>query len=107
MDVVINGQKLKHANKIYSLGCCKRNNCEYNSKHNSKHKRANIKDTYCALGKYGYIFSMMEQLGYLFRYYLIETNNNKIALDENKLSHRKIKKYYKRFANAYRHYNFL
>ena len=90
MDVVYDGQKFKNSKRKYEFGFC--------------NKDENKKQIYCLLGKFGYICSMIEQLGYLFRYYLIYSENNIIPIDANKQTP-KITKYLTRFEDALSKYN--
>jgi hypothetical protein len=90
MDVVYDGQKFKRSEKAYTKGFCD--------------IPGNKDFMYCLLGKFGYICSMMEQLGYLFRYFLIYSNNNSIKLNENH-STPKLNKYLIRFNDALSKYN--
>ena len=90
MDVVYDGQKFRRSKTEYTKGFCD--------------IQENKKFMYCLLGKFGYICSMMEQLGYLFRYFLIYSNNNSIKLNENQ-STPKLNKYLIRFNDALSKYN--
>lgn len=82
MDVVYNGQKNGNGNKEYESQFCE--------------NAANKPDIHCLLGNFGYIISMMEQLGYLFRFYLIYSSQNREILLDNQI-YSKITKYLTRF----------
>ena len=53
-------------------------------------------DPFCTIGYYGYILSMLEQFGYLYRFYLTYCeNDDSVVKCENKE-----KKYWERYSNA-------
>ena len=54
----------------------------------------------CTIGSYGYMLSLLEQLGYLYRFYLTYCETN----DENNCNN-KMKKYSERYINALIHMN--
>lgn len=54
----------------------------------------------CTIGSYGYMLSLLEQLGYLYRFYLTYCETN----DENNCNN-KMKKYSERYINALIHVN--
>jgi hypothetical protein len=56
-----------------------------------------LTDAYCAIGPYGYLISLFEQLGYIYRFHLTYCQSE--HLDETKCE-AKIKKYADRFANG-------
>ncbi len=52
-------------------------------------------DPFCTIGKYGYALSMLEQLGYLYRFYKIYCNG-----DQPEYCKKKVDKYWKRYKDA-------
>lgn len=58
------------------------------------------KDAYCSIGIYGYLISIYEQFGYLYRFYITYCNKNvPLGYDADKCN-KKEKKYRERFDNA-------
>lgn len=56
-----------------------------------------LSDAYCAIGSYGYLISLFEQLGYIYRFHLTYCQSD--HLDATKCAS-KIKKYVDRFTNG-------
>jgi len=52
-------------------------------------------EPFCTIGKYGYALSMLEQLGYLYRFYKIYCNG-----DQPEYCKKKVDKYWNRFKDA-------
>lgn len=58
-----------------------------------------LSDPYCAMGKYGYILSIIEQIGYMYRFNSIYCDNNSKTYSED-ICKKKIEKYNERLQNA-------
>ena len=56
-------------------------------------------DPFCSIGKYGYILSALEQMGYVYRFYLTYCQKDNSHYDSSKCA-RKKEKYMKRYDNA-------
>lgn len=56
-------------------------------------------DPFCTIGSYGYILSILEQIGYMYRFHLTYCQENNDHYDEKKCE-RKINKYSERYNNA-------
>lgn len=59
-----------------------------------------LTDAYCNVGKYGYIISMFEQLGYIYRFHITYCVSDQPGHYDAKKCDAKTKKYMDRFQNA-------
>lgn len=56
-------------------------------------------DPFCTIGSYGYILSILEQIGYMYRFHLTYCQTNNDHYDTTKCQ-KKINKYFERYNNA-------
>ena len=63
-----------------------------------------LSEPLCNIGKYGFILSALEQLGYIYRYHIIYCNKPSGVLKLDNRCKQKYKKYIFRFNNAMKYY---
>jgi hypothetical protein len=57
-------------------------------------------DPFCSIGNYGYVLSALEQMGYIYRFWLTYCDNNSNGHYDDAKCSKKLKKYFERYIDA-------